>query len=772
MRGPGHGGLTDRARRRAATALGAGLALLAAGLLAPAPPAAAQEARPPLPATTPATTPARADRATLIADRVYLAGDRVLTAEGAVEVFYRDARLQAPRIIYHGATDRLTIEGPMTLIDDRGTIVLADAADLSADLTEGVLIGARMMLEHQLQLAAVEVRRQDERYAQLSKVVVSSCRVCPHNPVPLWEIRSRRVVHDMRERQLYFDHAQFRVAGVPVFYLPRMRVPDPTVERATGFLVPVARTTSALGPGLKLPYFIALGPDKDLTVTPYYALDESKTLELRYRQAFRTGRIALEGAVSRDDIRPGDTRGYLFGTGEFALPRDFRLDLRFQAVTDRAYLLNYGVDGPGGTGVPGGTTATEGVSGANEIDRLASGAVLSRARRNEYLEARLFHFRSVRPGEDNDTLPSLVGDAEIRRRFAPDYLGGEAQLGFSVHAQGRNSDTDFDSDGDGLVDGRDLTRLSASIDWGRSWVLSNGMVASLGAQTVGDLYLISQDAGFDDSATRITPAASAELRWPWLRTGRRASDVIEPVVQLVWTPDDRRRVPNEDSQIVEFDEGNLFGFGRFPGSDRRELGTRLNLGMSWTRVDQAGWTLGVTGGRVLRARDLGQFSEGSGLAGLRSDWLVSGRFETAGGFSLMNRALFDDNLDFAKDELRLALDSARFDLATSYLWLDSDLAEGRPVPTSELAMQAGVQLTPFWRASASGRYDLEADEAARASFGLAYQNECATVALSLSRRFTDSATVNSSTDINLSVVLGGFGARPDSATPRRQCARY
>lgn len=742
-----------------ALALGAGMAL------APARPASAQDT--PAPAAA-----ALRDRATLIADRVYLAGDRVLTAEGSVEVFYRDARLQAPRIIYHGAADRLTIEGPITLIDGDRSVILADSADLSADLTEGVLFSARMMLDRQLQLAAVEVKRDGGRYSQMSKVVVSSCRVCPHNLVPLWEIRSRRVVHDQQTRQLYFDHAQFRVAGVPVFYLPRLRMPDPTVERATGFLVPKVRTTSALGPGLKLPYFLALGPDKDLTVTPYYAPGNSKTLELRYRQAFRNGKIELEGAVSDDEIRPGDTRGYVFGSGEFALPREFRLDLRLQAVTDRAYLLNYGIDGTGGTGVPGGASTIDTTSGATEIDRLASGAVLSRARRNEYVEARLFHFRSIRPGEDNDTLPTLVGDAEIRRRFAPAYLGGEAQLGLQLHSQRRDSSVDFDSDGDGLVDGRDLTRLSASLDWGRSWTLSNGMVASLGAQTAGDFYWIGQDAGFDDSVTRITPAASAELRWPWLRTGRRATDVIEPVVQLVWTPDHRQRVPNEDSQIVEFDEGNLFGFGRFPGADRRELGTRLNLGLGWTRVDQAGWTLGVTGGRVLRTRDLHQFTEGSGLAGLRSDWLVAARFQTAGGIEVMNRALFDDNLDFAKDELRLALRSDRYDLATSYLWLDRDLAEGRPVPTSELAMQAGLQLTPYWRASAGGRYDLEADEAVRAAFGLTYRNECATIDLSLSRRFTDSSTVNSSTDFNLSVVLGGFGAGSGGSAPKRSCARY
>ena len=66
-----------------------------------------------------AALPARAqdEPATLVADRVFLTAGDTLTAEGAVEVFYRGARLAARRIVYDGATAELTIEGPITLTD-------------------------------------------------------------------------------------------------------------------------------------------------------------------------------------------------------------------------------------------------------------------------------------------------------------------------------------------------------------------------------------------------------------------------------------------------------------------------------------------------------------------------------------------------------------------------------------------------------------------------------------------------------------------------------
>ena len=110
----------------------------------------------------------------------------------------------------------------------------------------------------------------------------------------------------------------FLIRNVPVFYLPRLRLPDPTLDRATGFLTPSIRTTSQLGTGLKIPYFIKIGDHKDLTLTPYLS-SRTRTLELRYRQAFARGRIEFNGAVTRDDERPDSTRGYVFGYGNLII---------------------------------------------------------------------------------------------------------------------------------------------------------------------------------------------------------------------------------------------------------------------------------------------------------------------------------------------------------------------------------------------------------------------------------------------------------------------
>ncbi|MCV2864286.1 LPS-assembly protein LptD [Albidovulum sediminicola] len=695
-----------------------------------------------------ATPLAAQEAATLIADRIFLTGTGTLTAQGHVEVFYDGAHLTAGAIIYDPEADKLTIEGPVRLDDGRGVLLLADGANLSRDLTDGILESARMVIDQQMQIAANAVVREAGRYTRMERVVASSCEVCPSNPTPLWEIRAERVVHDQEERQLYFDHAQFRFLGVPLFYAPWLRIPDPMLDRATGFLLPRIRSTSTLGTGVKIPYFVTLGDSRDVTLTPYLS-GRTTTLELRYRQAFVNGKVEVEGAMSRDDILPGEDRGYLFGTGSFRLQNDFVLSGELRLVSDDSYLLDYGV---------------------SDDDRLRSGIDMTRTRRNEYIAGSLANYHSIREGDSNSTTPTGLAALIYERRFAP--FGGEGGFRFQTRGFYRPSNEDTDVNGDGVADGRDVARASVGLDWRRNWLLNSGIVASGMFDLSADFYAISQDASFPGTITRATPTLGAELRWPLIKSGTNgAVHVLEPVAQLVWTPDTDKRVPNEDSALVEFDEGNLFSLDRFPGLDLRERGLRANLGVSWTRYDPDGWTLALAGGRVLREEDLGQFTASSGLDETASDWLVSGQITIPDGLTFVGRALFDDDLSITRNSLSLSWQRPDYGLSASYLMLVDDPAEDRPEDTSELSLAGSWQVSEGWRGRLEGRHDFTASRTAYAGLGFEYRTECALIDLSLSRRFTSSTSVTPTTDFNLSVTLGGIGRGYDSTSYRRSCAR-
>lgn len=679
------------------------------------------------------------DVASLIADDVSLVGTTGITAEGNVVIYYDGVQLEAQRIIYDRPSNRLVIDGPIRLTDGDQILMLANSAELDSKLRNGVLISARMVLEQQLQLAAAEIRVIGGRYTQLYKTVASSCHICDENPIPLWQIRAERVVHDREEQQLYFDNAQLRVMDVPVLWLPRLRLPDPTLERATGFLIPSIRSTSRLGFGVKIPYFIRLGDHRDLTITPYLSTSTG-TLELRYRQAFRTGDLTVEGAISADDL-VSQTRGYVFANGHFYLPRDYELDFDLEVTSDDGYLLDYGYSGK---------------------DRLDSSVAVTRTRHDEYIGAELTYIKSLRPTEDNDLIPSIIADFAYHRRFEPRSLGGVADLRFEGHAHYRRSSMAGD-------DGRDVGRLSAGLDWRRDHVFGNGMVGAVLAGFDLDYYATRQAAPTDEEGFFHTAGVGLELRWPHSRVGPNgAVHVIEPVAQIFFTDESPRGVANEDSTLLEFDEGNLFSDSRFSGADVYERGLRANLGMSWTRHDPAGWSFGVTVGRIFRDGDLSQFTAGSGLTGSSSDWLLSGQLDLENGLSLLNRSLFDDFLRFTRNETRLSWHTNRLELATTYLWMDPAPAESRP-ETSEWSFDARYALNDQWTASTDWRYDFIADRAARIGLGLEFSNECVTVDLSVSRRFTSSTSVKPTTDFGLSVSLTGFGANTSGGVRAHRC---
>lgn len=692
------------------------------------------------------------DKAALVADQVQVDPAGRLIAGGGVEVFYQGRVLRASRIVYDREADTLAIDGPIVLVDGADAIFVADQAELSADLTEGILHSARLVLNRELQIAANQIQRISGRYTQLDNVVASSCKVCASDPTPLWEIRARRVIHDTEERQIFFDHAQFRLAGLPVLYLPRLRIPDPTLKRATGFLTPEFRTTSGLGSGFKLPYFIALGPSRDLTITPYISSRSAQSVDLRYRQAFATGEIEVSGAVAKDQLVPGTTRYHLETFGRFDLPRDFELRFSGIVVSDPAYQLDYGLEAK---------------------DRLESQIEVTRTRRNEHISGRLLGIRSIRAGEVNSTLPTVIGDLTYHRRFSGGPLGGEAGLRFQTHSHYRSSTDPFDTalDADSDADGRDTSRVSLRLDWRRNWMLPMGMVGTVLGEVSADAYNVSQDAVFGGSDTRLHGGLGAELRWPWLKTGRGGlGHVIEPVAQLVWASTSGSSFPNEDSRLVEFDEANLFSLNRFPGSDEVERGGRFNLGITYTRVDPRGWTLATAFGKVYRDEDLGQFSRSSGLDGRSSDWLAAVHLVIPDGISLGHRMLLDDAFDVTKSETRFRLAGPRYGVSGSYIWVDADAAEDRPDKVSELALDGNYQLQDNWTAFLGARYDFEANRANRAGLGLQFRNECVSVDLSLSRRFTSSTSVKPTTDFGLSVDLVGIGGGA-KAGPSRVCRR-
>lgn len=660
--------------------------------------------------------------ATLVADRIEVTAQGRLEASGNVEVFHDGTRLSAAAILYDPASDRLTIAGPIYIVTPAGDVLAATRAELDPQLENGILRGARLVLDERLQLAANRIDRVDGRLSQLSRVVATSCSVCGDR-APLWEIRAARVVHDQQARQLHFEHATLRIRGLPVLWLPWMRLPDPSLDRGFGQMVPELRMSSNLGAGIAAPVFIPLGESRDLRLTPYVSA-MTRTLEARFRHALLAGRYRIEGAVSDDDLGPQGLRGYVAASGNLRLGPGTRLSFDGIVASDRAYLADYDI---------------------SDRDRLPSRLSFHRVRADSLLMADLTLWQSLRTGESSASLPPLVAGAMLERRrpLGPGMLTLTAEtLAFARFAPGTGDDA------------RDLWRLGAGADWRAASVTPGGLVIEGEAGLQLQWRHVGDDPAWADRLTTIRPRAGVTMRFPLLRaTASGHVDVIEPALTLGWAPAWGDAVPPEDAARRAIDAGNILSLQRGAGEDRAPAGASAAALVSWSRSGAGGQA---------------QLAFGAMVDELRPEprLLLSGGADLDSGFRLMGRALFDGSLGLAESETIIDWNTRRFDLSARHLWLAPGSDGGSAPAVSELSASTAWRLGDAWQFRLGGRYDLEASAPINADLGLGWSNECVTVDVSLSRRYTETGASDPATRLGLSVRLTGFstgGARMQRA---------
>jgi len=684
----------------------------------------------------------------LIADEIKINQAGELVASGAVTVWYEDRKVTASSITYASQNDKLIIRGPIRIIDNQSTMILGDQAELSEDLKVGIIKSAKIILGYQVQIAAAKVLQKDARYSEAFNIAATSCHVCL-NKTPLWQIRARKIVQDKFEKQIYFEHAQLRVLDIPVFYLPFMRLPDPSLKRATGFLAPKLKTSSVLNTGIKIPYFIRLNKHKDFTITPFYS-PKTKTIEYRYRQAYTSGFMLIEGALTRDALIPNKNRGYILSDTSLILQNGYNLGIQLQAVSDPSYLFEYDFA---------------------QLDRLNTKLELSRSMRYQNSEVKLSNYHSLRENENNATQPTLVAEGTIESRLNPDMIKGEIGLEANFLKSYRYSDLNNDGpDSDTLVDGYDTTRLSLLSNWDHGWEIANGIILHFENEFGLSQYYVQQHADIGPKATRMFGVGAVGLRWPWYRINSNGGiGIVEPQIQLVRSVSSNSAVPNDDSTQVEFDEGNLFRLNRAPGLDLIENGSRLNVGLAGSQFMDSGSNLSWKIGRVLRSEALSTFPSGSGLSNSISDWLLATNFQQKNGIELINRALIASDGVVTKSETSLKVNRNQHQIRATHVELTKDSNISQNQSLSSVTLEWNYNLNSNWRSDSKFQFDSNIGRLSKLELGLRYENECVNVDLSSSRSFSTSSTLIDKTDFTLSVELTGFSSSDRKNAKSHKC---
>lgn len=287
---------------------------------------------------------------TIRADRMeHTSEDGVLHASGNVEVLWQDTTMFADKASYNSASKILTASGHIRIIKAGDTVsgdtLTLDTESGRAELENGHISMSKANLKTAPQTRnngttvradAKKIIRTSEEDYTLQQGAFTTCIA----EVPSWKLGASALDVTLDEYATG-KHVVFYIKDVPVFYFPYLIYPVKR-ERQSGFLLPSLGSSSKRGTFVEIPYYWAISPSQEATIT----------LDAQTKRGLGTN---VDYRYLRDRGSEGHLGGYLINDnvtdqvrGQFSLLHFEQFENRLSFATninltsDRLFLADYG----------------------------------------------------------------------------------------------------------------------------------------------------------------------------------------------------------------------------------------------------------------------------------------------------------------------------------------------------------------------------------------------------------------------------------------------
>ncbi len=685
----------------------------------------------------------------------------LVTATGHVEAWQNGNVLRADRVTFDRNTNVAAAHGHVSITQPDGEVMFGTYAELTQGMKQGVIEGMRALLTQNGKLAANGARRYEGRVNDLSRVVYTSCNVCAQHPdeAPLWQLRAYDATQDLEHKRIEYRDMYMDVLGYPVFYLPYFSMPDPSVKRQSGFLIPdIAFNDDYLGSFVAFPYYHVFGPSSDITLTPLLATGSGPQLSTEYRRKFNNGIIRVQAGLAYDSSREttgsspvavppqrlDSLEGYLFVNTDWTYNDFWHYGANINVATSANYLRDYRIPGYG-------------------ADVLGSNVYLEGFGIGSYARLDGLVFQGINQTTvNNSVLPYVLPRYTYDLLLPKDDWGGNLRIGtedFNIYRPNGAKDQ----------------RGSLVVNWDRPAIGPLGTKWTFTANLQSEVYnadgltLIPDYLQQNQSQTaQALPSAVLKVEWPLVRLGRGGgSQTIEPIAQVIAAPNApnslRDGLPNEDSLNYDFTDASLFQINRFDGIDRQDSGARANVGVRGNWSFNNGMYLDGLVGESFRAHiDDRSLLPESGLEKHASDIVERVSFVPARWLDFTARGRYDHDrglvsfADFVvSGGVKLLRASAGFIHSSTnpYYYYDNDfrvapeISPGFFLPRNELTVGASSAFG-HWGLSAFAQRNLSEQQYTPATditegqkfvaigADVSWQNECLIANVNFSKRYT------------------------------------
>jgi LPS-assembly protein len=731
--------------------------------------------------------------------------NELVSAVGNVQIYYNGATLEADKVVYDQRSKRLHAEGNARLTEADGKITYGEQLDLSDDFRNGFIDSLRLETLDDTRMAAVRADRTGANYTVFQSGVYTACEACKDDPLkpPLWQVKAVRIIHDEANKMMYFEDAKVEFFGVPLAYFPYFSAPDPSVKRKSGFLMPVITTSSAYGLGIETPYYLALAPNYDLTISPRITTTQGPLVRTEYRQRFEEGSLTFR-ASGIDQLDPNyfvrndgsDTPGFREWRGALETQAKFALSPRWTwgfdgvLVSDQTFFQDYKIVQLQQTSTdPQLNALTEGVS---QIYLTGRGD-------RSYFDMRTIKYYGYSESDVQSTLPVILPVIDYAYTFDQPVFNGE--LGYNVNFTSLSRQTvSYDAISLNAVNNNwcainadpaqkvssncllrgfpgTYTRLSAEATWRSQYIDPLGQVITPFASLRADVAAVSVQSQVgvanyltpgDSEMSRVMPTAGVEYRYPFISVEPWGTQTVQPIGQLILRPSETNigKLPNEDSQSLVFDDTNLFKVDKYAGWDRVEGGGRANAGVEYTTQFNRGGYVDALFGQSYQLFGTNSFAVGdttntglgSGLDKSVSDYVARLAYQPNRIYAFTSRFRFDEsNFSLQRFEVEAR---ASWDRWTGTVMFGDYAAQpqlGFLYRREGILGTSAYKLNENWVVNAGARYDIAAGKFDQTRVGFGYIDDCFILSLNYYTDYTYSGNVTANQTVMLQFNLRTLG---------------
>ncbi|SLJ85168.1 LPS-assembly protein LptD [Psychrobacter sp. DAB_AL43B] len=641
-----------------------------------------------------------------------------------------------------------------------GLIGVADGLNYNTETGQSTATNvAFASVELQAHGYAKRLNRPNDSQYELDEVMYSTCP--PTNRKWQFEAKSIDLDTDTGRGEAY--NTTFRIADVPVFYLPYFNFPIDN-RRSTGVLLPSASFGSKSGLEVDIPYYLNLAPNYDATLNTHIYTNRNPMLSGEFRYLTENyGEGIFNGSyLPNDKEYDGEDRSSLFYDHYWSSTSIPRLsgDAKYSYVSDADYL--------------------------NDFDTLGlSDNTLNLPRRaqlnyyNDYVdgELKVETFQTLdafnnngQPLQDKDKPYSRLPQLKLNYRLP--WAKSFDITGVSDSAYFKKS---IDDGSENEKSGARLyNKISAAYPIEKSWgyikpeLSLQHLYTSYDEDSLADNQLNKGDG----NQSIFVPQASIDAGLHFYQAGSPfgAFDdtlggyrLLSPRLKYTYSPyKDQNEIPNFNTRIASINYEQLFSDSWFLGHDRLQDLHAFTPGINYRYIDATGVTrfdgniaeqFYIDDGRVTLEDEKPVFtSSSSGLV-----WDTSTQPYNNVWIDVSGALTKSYDLNYITTELRYQpSDNSLFNVGFVKRQADENTNQ---LPLSALTASAVFPINNNWRVLAQGQYDYNRDKILDSLIGVDYEDCCFGFAVYGRRYYNDLNVKDKPTQaIMAEIRLNGLGS--------------